>query len=314
MRDYIRRFFIAGIMALCVGLLFLGGKQTKAAEYNVKKLTEHWMWPADGVITDTFGTRRGHHKGIDIAAESGSPVYAVDSGVVSKSYFSETYGHVVFIKHRNQTETVYAHMNERLAANDEKVAQGQKIGTMGSTGDSSGVHLHFEIHKREWTVDKVNAVDPFLAFGSEKIGHPVYAALNDKKAHEVSAQISKMEPVQNITQENENINDDRAKENPGEQAIHVVKPGETLWEIAEQYNLSVDTIANFNNIKENKILEGQKLKLNSENLKQYMVRNGDSLTLIATSNQTTVQEIKELNNLHSDTIQVGQLLIIRKNK
>ena len=70
------------------------------------------MWPSDGVITDLFGTRQGHHKGIDIAAPLGSHVYAVENGIVSKSYYSDTYGNVVFIKHDNQIETVYAHLKE----------------------------------------------------------------------------------------------------------------------------------------------------------------------------------------------------------
>ncbi len=55
-------------MALCVTLLFFGSKQTQANTVNVKELTHNWMWPSDGVITDLFGTRQGHHKGIDIAA------------------------------------------------------------------------------------------------------------------------------------------------------------------------------------------------------------------------------------------------------
>ncbi|WP_026584179.1 M23 family metallopeptidase [Bacillus sp. J33] len=314
MRDYIRRFFIAGIMALCVGLLFLGGKHSNAAELNIGELTEHWMWPADGVITDTFGTRHGHHKGIDIAAESGSPVYAVDSGFVSKSYYSQTYGHVVFIKHGNKTETVYAHMNERLASKGEKVEQGQKIGTMGSTGDSSGVHLHFEIHMQEWTVNKENAVDPFVALGEEEIGQPVFATLDDDAAHAVSAQISQLRPVQSQKKEKTASNGNTANGIGADKAVHIVQPGETLWEIAEKYNLSVDNISNINNLKENKILAGQKLRINPENPGQHTVIKGDTLTLIAKSYQTTVQKIKDLNNIDSDNIKVGQLLIINKNE
>lgn len=314
MRDYIRRFFIAGIMALCVGLLFLGGKHSKAAELNVEEVTQDWMWPADGVITDTFGTRRGHHKGIDIAAESGSPVYAVDSGMVSKSYYSQTYGHVIFIKHSNQTETVYAHLNERLAGKGQQVSQGQKIGTMGSTGDSSGVHLHFEIHKREWTVDKENAVDPFVAFGREEIGQPVYATLNEESAQEVSAQISQLGPGQTRIQDHSSVNAEIAEPVQREEAMHIVQPGETLWEIAAVYNLSVNEIASVNNIEQNKIVSGQKLRIKLENYEQYAVKKGDTLTAIANKYQTTAEAIKEMNKLDADVIKVGQMLIIRQNE
>ncbi|PWW30401.1 LysM domain-containing protein [Cytobacillus oceanisediminis] len=312
MRDYIRRFFIAGIMALCVGLLFLGGKHSKAAELNVEELTQDWMWPADGVISDIFGTRHGHHKGIDIAAESGSPVYSVDSGIVSKSYYSQTYGHVIFIKHSNQTETVYAHMNERLAGEGQQVSQGQKIGTMGSTGDSSGVHLHFEIHKREWTVDKENAVDPFVAFGREEIGQPVYATLNEESAHEVSAQLSQLGPGQTRIQDHTSANAELAEPGHGEEAIHIVQPGETLWGIAAVYNLSVNEIASVNNIEQNKIVSGQKLRIKLENYERYAVKKGDTLTAIANKYKTTAESIKEINKLDADFLKVGQVLIIRQ--
>ena len=83
------------------------------------------MWPSDGVITDSYGTRNGDHKGIDIAAPFGSSIYAVESGIVSKSYYSDTYGNVVFIKHDNQIETVYAHLKERTVLEGARVGQGR---------------------------------------------------------------------------------------------------------------------------------------------------------------------------------------------
>ena len=112
MRDYIKRLIIAGIMALCISLLFLGGKHSQAEEISFKDKTNHWIWPSDGLITDTFGTRHGNHNGIDIAGPYGSPIYTVDDGVVTKAYYSYSYGNVIFIKHDNGLETVYAHLNK----------------------------------------------------------------------------------------------------------------------------------------------------------------------------------------------------------
>jgi murein DD-endopeptidase MepM/ murein hydrolase activator NlpD len=298
MKDYIRRFFIAGIMALCVSLLFLGGKQSKAAEPEISELTEHWVWPAEGVITDTYGTRKGQHKGIDIAGDSGSPVYAADAGVVSRSYYSQTYGNVIFIKHNNQTETVYAHLDKRLSAEGEKVALGQKIGMMGSTGDSSGVHLHFEIHSQAWTADKINAVDPSLAFGMGEVGQAVSAAVRHESAHEVSARPS-------------NINSDQLTKVPGE-TYHTVQTGETLWTIAAHYNLQPADIAGLNNINPDHIFTGQKLLIKPGKLSKYTVKEGDTLTSIAKLHNTTAEAIKELNNTDSDVIKIGQILIIHK--
>ena len=175
MSDYIRRFFIVGISALCFTLLFFGTNQAQANTVDIKELTPNWMWPSDGVITDLFGTRQGQHKGIDIAAPLGSQVYAVEKGVVSKSYYSDTYGNVVFIKHENEIETVYAHLKERTVQEGAKVQQGEEIGKMGSTGDSSGVHLHFEVHLSKWTFDKSNAINPLMALGEVKVGQAVAA-------------------------------------------------------------------------------------------------------------------------------------------
>ncbi|KON87191.1 hypothetical protein AF332_10440 [Sporosarcina globispora] len=298
MRDYIRRFFIAGIMALCVSLLFLGGKHSKAAEPKISELTDHWVWPADGVITDTFGTREGQHKGIDIAGDSGSPVYAVDSGIVSKSYYSQTYGNVIFIKHNNHTETVYAHLDKRLSAEGERVVQGQKIGMMGNTGDSSGVHLHFEIHTQAWTVDKINAVDPSLAFGMGEVGQAVYAAVKDENAREVSARPSNLESgqIKDVTDE----------------TVHIIKTGETLWTIAAQYNLQAEDIADLNNVNPDQIFAGQKLIIKHEKYSEYTVKPGDTLSSIAKMHDTTAETIRDLNKADSDVIKIGQILIIHK--
>lgn len=134
-----------------------------------------WIWPVDGVISDTYGTRNGEHRGVDVASKLNTPVYAVASGIVTKSYYSNSYGHVVFIKHAEGYETVYAHLQKRLVQQGEEVEQGMIIGTLGSTGYSSGPHLHFEVHKNVWTVHKENAIDPFLIFGPARVGEVVYA-------------------------------------------------------------------------------------------------------------------------------------------
>jgi murein DD-endopeptidase MepM/ murein hydrolase activator NlpD len=106
MRDYIRRVLLVAIIALCVGLLFLGGRHTEAKAPEPNELQNEWIWPTGGVISDTYGTRNGDHKGIDIAGDLNSSILAVDEGIVEKSYYSDTYGHVVFIKHYNNFVTV----------------------------------------------------------------------------------------------------------------------------------------------------------------------------------------------------------------
>lgn len=123
-----------------------------------------FIQPADGVITSHFRMKsRPNHHGLDIAKKGQVPIKAAASGTVTKSYYSSSYGNVVFIVHHinGQTyETVYAHMRNRLVKEKEKVSQGQIIGYMGNTGHSTGQHLHFEIHKGRWNMAKSNAVDP----------------------------------------------------------------------------------------------------------------------------------------------------------
>ncbi|MCP8968674.1 murein hydrolase activator EnvC family protein [Ectobacillus ponti] len=120
--------------------------------------------PAAGDYTSGFGPRWGRmHYGLDIAKPGYVSVCAAAGGTVIRAYHSATYGNVVFLSHRinGQTyTTVYAHLSSYNVATGQSVSQGQQIGVMGSTGDSTGQHLHFELHVGEWNLAKSNAVDP----------------------------------------------------------------------------------------------------------------------------------------------------------
>jgi murein DD-endopeptidase MepM/ murein hydrolase activator NlpD len=85
------------------------------------------------------------HLGTDFAASTGTPARTVGDGVVTFSGVQNGYGNVVFIKHRGDTETVYAHLSKLLVKRGDKVSQGQTIGLVGSTGWATGPHLHFEV-------------------------------------------------------------------------------------------------------------------------------------------------------------------------
>lgn len=124
----------------------------------------HFTRPAAGYISSGFGSRSlGNHYGVDIASSGTVPVVAAADGVVIRSYYSSSYGNVIFITHSINGQiytTVYAHLRERLVSEGAVVSKGQQIGIMGNTGRSYGQHLHFELHKGEWTVDKRNAINP----------------------------------------------------------------------------------------------------------------------------------------------------------
>ncbi|HZJ82956.1 MAG TPA: peptidoglycan DD-metalloendopeptidase family protein [Clostridia bacterium] len=104
-------------------------------------------WPASGRLSSGFGQRWGRlHAGIDIAAPTGTPIYAADGGTVNYSAFnSGGYGNLIKISHGGGITTSYAHMSSRVASKGNKVSKGQLIGYVGSTGRSTGPHLHFEV-------------------------------------------------------------------------------------------------------------------------------------------------------------------------
>ena len=111
------------------------------------KFTGH-IWPSKGVLTSGFGPRWGRmHKGIDIAAPVGTPIMASASGeVITAGWNSGGYGNLVKLRHPDGSVTLYAHNSRILVRRGQKVEQGQQIAEMGSTGYSTGPHLHYEIH------------------------------------------------------------------------------------------------------------------------------------------------------------------------
>uniref|UniRef100_B8HSE9 Peptidase M23 n=1 Tax=Cyanothece sp. (strain PCC 7425 / ATCC 29141) TaxID=395961 RepID=B8HSE9_CYAP4 len=122
-------------------------------------LTAQFIWPAQGVFTSGFGPRWGRmHRGIDIAAPIGTPIVAAASGVVVTSgWNSGGFGNLIEIRHPDGSLTLYAHNNRLLARVGQQVEQGQQIAEMGTTGRSTGPHVHFEIHPAG-----MGAVNPML--------------------------------------------------------------------------------------------------------------------------------------------------------
>ncbi|MCW2382757.1 MULTISPECIES: M23 family metallopeptidase [unclassified Sphingobium] len=98
-----------------------------------------------GTRSDPFNGRARMHQGIDIPGPIGTPIYATADGVVRRSQWVNGYGNLVEINHGNGLETRYGHMSKLIAQPNERVRRGQLIGLMGSTGRSTGSHLHYEV-------------------------------------------------------------------------------------------------------------------------------------------------------------------------
>ncbi len=107
-----------------------------------------FIWPALGEFTSGYGWRWGRmHRGIDIAAPIGTPIVAAADGVVTYAGWNEGgYGNLVEIQHPDGSVTLYAHNDRILVREGDRVQQGQQVAEMGTTGRSTGPHLHFEIH------------------------------------------------------------------------------------------------------------------------------------------------------------------------
>lgn len=118
-----------------------------------------YIWPTKGLLTSGYGWRWGRmHAGIDIAADTGTPIFAAADGVVEYSEWnSGGYGNLIDVRHADGSMTRYGHLSRSLVHTGQKVKQGEQIAEMGSTGYSTGPHLHFEVHP---VSDGGGAVDP----------------------------------------------------------------------------------------------------------------------------------------------------------
>jgi murein DD-endopeptidase MepM/ murein hydrolase activator NlpD len=107
-----------------------------------------YIWPTTGVLTSGYGRRWGRmHRGIDVAGPTGTPIVAAAGGeVITAGWNSGGYGNLVDIRHSDGSMTRYAHNSKILVRKGQWVEQGERISLMGSTGYSTGPHLHFEVH------------------------------------------------------------------------------------------------------------------------------------------------------------------------
>ncbi len=127
-----------------------------------------WIKPTNGRLTSPYGWRNlgagpEFHYGVDLANKTGTPIWAAADGVVSYAAPLSSYGNVVILTHSIDGQiytTVYAHLSAFNVSVGDVVNQGQQIAAMGSTGRSTGPHLHFEIHIGSWQGQAVGSVNP----------------------------------------------------------------------------------------------------------------------------------------------------------
>ena len=214
---------------------------------------ESYHYPYKGRITSRYGPRKGRsHQGIDIGLKTGDPVYATFDGKVRFSKYSGDYGNLVIIRHNNGLETYYAHLSQRDVEVGDWVVAGQQIGLGGSTGRSTGPHLHFEVRYKGQSFDPERIID--FNSGDLRRGE----LLLRRRHFSIYAKYE-----QDFGDEEEVAKQEEAERKAAAAVqYHTVRSGDTLGALARKYGTSVSRICQLNNIKSTSILRiGQKLRV-----------------------------------------------------
>lgn len=134
-----KQSFIAIGAAIAVSVCSAAGAQTMTSGY--------------GARSDPFNGKRAKHSGVDIAARTGTPVYATGDGYIGRSRWAGGYGNLVEINHGGGYQTRFGHLSQRMVGEGQYVRRGTLIGLIGSTGRSTGPHLHYEVRYNGSAVD-----------------------------------------------------------------------------------------------------------------------------------------------------------------
>lgn len=194
--------------------------------------------PTIGPITSGFGIRRWgrrykFHYGTDLKLSVGDPVYAVFDGVVRIAQFSQSYGYVVVVRHYNGLETIYAHFSKLLVVPGMSIRAGEPIGLGGSTGRSTGPHLHFEVRYKGVAFNP----DKIFDFDAKRLRcDSLYV---DKNLFDHIKEVKKVNAAK----------------------YHKVRKGETLGHIARKYGTSVTAIKRLNRMRGTNIRAGQTIRV-----------------------------------------------------
>ncbi len=273
------------------------------------KLPEAWaIWlvdsldqfhvPFKGGILSKYGPRRGRvHQGIDLPLTLGTPVYVTFPGQVRVSRYSDKgYGNIVVIRHENGLETIYAHLSERKVSVGDWVNAGQVLGLGGSTGRSTGPHLHFEMRYQgfsfdpEWIIDfKKGELRQRLFILKKKYFGVNRAEAQNFEAEEAAAEKAAAEKAaaekaaaeKAAAEKSETISETEVAAAPAPKPAaapapkpsttyttangevwHVVVEGDTLYALASRNRTTVAKVCELNNITETTLLQiGQKLRI-----------------------------------------------------
>ncbi len=290
-------------------------------------------YPADGYVTSKYGWRRGRmHAGVDIKAYTGDDIHAAFDGVVRLAKYYGAYGNCIIIHHFNGLETVYGHSSKLKVKVNDEVKAGDVIALAGSTGRSTGSHLHFEVRVAG------HYIDPTLILDTDKrVVKDANLYVTMRKGRLFASNNDSEEERENYILSQISIR------------YHTVRSGDVLSRIAANNGTTVATICRLNGISSRSTLRiGQRLivrdgikvapktptealaakgsttkttEKSSSNATSsqggsvvYIVKSGDTLSQIATRNNTTITAICNLSGISRNSrLSIGQKLYLPSN-
>lgn len=234
------------------------------ALWIVDTLSEY-KCPHQNDVYSKFGYRhRRRHQGVDLPLKTGTPVYAAFDGKVRISKRYKGYGNLVVLRHDNGLETFYGHLSKIYVKDDQWVNAGTIIGLGGSTGRSTGPHLHFETRYKGYAFDPEWLID----FHSGTLRHRLFV-LKKKYLNANSKYVPESEQEEiDILEGDAKDKEEAAKKAEAERKAaaaaryHTIRQGDTLGALARKYHTSVKALCRLNGIKETTTLRlGKKLRV-----------------------------------------------------
>jgi hypothetical protein len=221
--------------------------------------------PNQTKVYSKFGYRhRRRHQGADLPLQTGTPVYAAFDGKVRLAKYYKGYGNLVILRHENGLETFYAHLSKIMVSEDDWVNAGSIIGLGGSTGRSSGPHLHFETRYKGYAFDPEWLID----FESGILRHRFFTLkkkyLNASSNYVPEDEQEEIDIIEGDTQEKVEAEKKAEEERKAAAAAqyHTIRQGDTLGALARKYHTTVKKLCQLNGISERTVLRlGKRLRV-----------------------------------------------------
>lgn len=217
--------------------------------------TSRFVCPNQTKVFSRFGYRHGRrHQGVDLPLKTGTPVVAAFDGRVRVSTYNGGYGNLVVIRHENGLETYYGHLSKREVEVGDWVRAGDLIGLGGSTGRSTGPHLHFETRYKGYAFDPQWLID----FQQGILRHRLFT-LKKRYFNPGSRYAQSEEDEEEIQkgdeQERQQAEQERRRKEAAARQYHKIRSGDTLSGIAKKYGTTVSKICSLNGIKSTTVLQ-----------------------------------------------------------